>query len=357
MHGSPPARTLRSVSSWLAVLGLALAGSACDDAVTPEDDATVEGSWVATIAGQTLYLDITSSTVTLFEPAQDGCFYVRRLERVEKDGDTYTLRERGTEITVDVTLRLDGTRLVVRRLVLDGDTDAAFEPADTALSSLEECSVVGTWVHDGSSFVEYLEITTTTLTVYGGLPDACVSILPFDITSQSGSVYTLTEQSSGESVRVVIRVEGEQLSVANAQTPSQSTVYATSTQDVGVLEECGPGPDDPGIDCQALPAIAVGDSIAGELTTEDGSYSGWYYDLYGLTLDSGMQVQIDVVSDAIDAFLRVFDAGGTFLDGNDNATSATTNAAVIMELAPGCYRIEASSAPTGQTGPYTIRVN
>lgn len=356
MHGSTAPRSGRRLLPWLAAT-LLLSGLGCDSIVGGDDEPSVEGTWVTTQGTLTLYLEITDSTVTVYEGASGECYYVDAFDRLQQEGDRYTLSGQMSSSTFQVTFRLEDGRLRAQSVSADDTFNALYETTSQDLSALDQCTVLGTWVNGGEEFVEYVHITSSTLTVYGGLPDGCVSIIAFDIQEKNGGVYRLMEQGGGQLLEVTLRLDGEQLVITNAHAPNQLTYYDPSDQDVSALEECGPGPGDPRIDCYELPAIEPGDTISGELTASDGVYSGWYYDLYGLVVTTSREVQIDLSSDEIDSFVVVYREGGDFLKANDNADTSTLDASVSIYLNGGCYRVEASSAVIGETGAYTLTVN
>lgn len=347
-------RSRRPAMLLLALLPLA----GCDSIAGDDGDGpAVEGQWTADVDGRTVYLAITRDDVTVYQEAGTPCYYVERFGRVERDGDVFTLREPATGLVVHVTLRREDERLRVVDLVTEGGSGSLFVTSDVVLADVAVCDAVGTWVSSTPDFIEYLEITATTLTVYSGPTGGCLDTTVFEIVERAGRVYRLMGVGPDDSFQIIIELGENQLSIANALTPDQPIIYQATEQDLASLDLCGPGPDDPSIDCLALPGVQLGDTIAGELTADDAAYGGWFYDLYGLIVDGPRQVQIDVRSETIDGFLRVFAADGTFIDGNDNVSPSTTDASVTVELDRGCHRIEASTAIQGEVGAYTLTVN
>lgn len=348
-------RALARPSVWLTA-AILLSGSLACDSVTGGDGPPIEGTWVTTDGSRTLYLDITASTITAYEGLQGECFYVERFDRLGRDGDRYTLRGEQSMSSFRVTLRVEDGGLKASTTAEDPTFNATFETSERDLLALDECSVLGTWVTGGAEFVEYVHITRSSLVVYWGLTGGCVSVVTYDIRERNGNVYRLVEKYSGEPLEVTLLLEGEQLAITNTAPHSQSTLYDPSDQDPSALEECGPRPSDPTIDCYGLPAVVPGDTIEGELSASDGTYSGWYYDLYGLTLTSVQEVQIGVSSDVIDSFVAVYERGGEMVIANDDTSAVSPDASVTFTGEAACYRIEASSAFVGETGPYTLTV-
>lgn len=229
----------------------------------------------------------------------------------------------------------------------------------SVLGGDDTASVQGTWVHTDGSQVEYLEITSNTFTVYASTQTGCFVVTRYSITVQSGDTYTLENQDSGVVSSVVLRVEDGQLNVREAgEDVGTGVLYDPSTEDVTTLDECtnATGGDDPSVDCSSLPAIHVGETLNGELTTSDSFDGSFYFDLYGLTLASERQVTIGMSSTEFDTYIYLYEADGTYIDeddddggGNDSSLAAT--------LPAGCYRIEASSWDYEATGAYTLTVD
>jgi hypothetical protein len=226
-------------------------------------------------------------------------------------------------------------------------------------SDAEEEGIEGTWVFEDGDFRVFLRITSTDVTVWDGMVGDCYYMEEYTITAQDGDEYTLTEASSSFSLTITIRREGDTLVIGIGG--EQTEVYQSSDQDVTQLEICpvqAGGGDDPAIDCSALPAITVGQTINGELNTGDTmADDGRYFDLYGLTLGGQTTVQIDAVSDPIDTYLYLYEDDGTFIAENDDADINTFNSRINTTLTAGCYRVEVTSFGSGETGTYSVSVN
>lgn len=232
---------------------------------------------------------------------------------------------------------------------------------DAITGNDDDDSIQGTWVDSGGTFPFYLEITNSSVTVYDGEEGGCFYIERYTIVSSDGDTYTLEEQTSSFQADVVLRVVDGDLHVTlSSEQGSETEVYTRSDQDVSQFEECtvdAGGGGDPSITCSELPAITVGQTINGELTTGDAMDSGRYFDLYGLTLGSQTQVQIDAMSDPVDTYLYLYGADGTYITENDDADSSTFDSRISMTLDAGCYRVEMTSWGDGETGAYTLSVN
>ncbi len=230
-----------------------------------------------------------------------------------------------------------------------GTTDPEEELAD----------ITGTWTAPDGDLTLYLEITATTITEYYGSADQCFFSGTYAIADRSGDTVTVQPVGAGFTFDLIIRPEGSGLRLIDPGAFDQTGILLSSTStDVSTLEICGlgAGGSDPAIDCTALPPITVGGSINGELTNTDDDFLGTYYDLYGLTLDVGQQVTITQTSDQIDPYMYLYQADGTYITEDDDS-GGNFNSSITETLNAGCYRIEASSFGSGETGTYTLSVN
>lgn len=233
---------------------------------------------------------------------------------------------------------------------------AGLAGCDSITGSSSGDGIEGTWVLVDGDYTTYVRITSNTVAVYDGYMDSCFERISFNIVSHDGDVYTLGYQLSDQTMTVTIVRNGDNLVVTFAD---GSETYQSSNQNVDQLELCTAdtgGGADPSIDCSSLPAISVGQTINGELNTSDDINSGRYFDLYGLTLGSPTQVQIDAVSDPVDMYLYLYESDGTFL-GEDDDGGTGYNSKMTPTLQAGCYRIEVTSFSDGETGVYTLSVS
>lgn len=323
---------------------------------------TIEGTWLTEDDGQTIYVRVTDSAVTLFRSVTGACYFVDAFDRIDREGDTHTLQRQASASasTIDVILRIEDDRLRVH--VLDGASalNLLFDATDDDPGGFDECTVFSTWVRQfesgGQPLYEYLDITSGTLRLYLGVPDECVVGIAFDIVGQDGNTFTLSNPA-GEVFDIILVVEDGRLSVASADAPGDVTVYDPTTDDPSTYEACEPvpTPGDPSIDCSTLPPISVGEAIDGELTTDDPNY-GWYYDLYGLTLAATQEITISMTSSDFNTYIQLWEADGTFIEADDDGGDGTDSSLTIT-LDAACYRIEASSFATDVTGAYALSVN
>ena len=86
--------------------------------------------------------------------------------------------------------------------------------------------------------------------------------------------------------------------------------------------------------------------------------TGRYARYYSFTLDSSMQVEMNLTS-PVDAYLALRQGAGrtgTLVASNDNVGSRNFNSAINMMLAAGTYTVEATTYYAGQTGDFTLSV-
>jgi hypothetical protein len=232
--------------------------------------------------------------------------------------------------------------------------------AGTGPPEVGDDRVAGTWFAQGSGMSEYIQITDAALRVYSERPAGyCYQLFDYEISGRDGSGYRLTATDGSESLTVFLERDGENLVVRHADLPEgQGVRYAPTTEDLSRFEVCaGGGYADVSQPCGDLEQLAVGGSITGGLLESDPiSWYGGHWDLYGLQIDATRTVTIEMASEAFDAYLWLYDEDGAVIQENDDADAATLDAAVTAELAPGCYRVEASSFDGGDTGYYSLGV-
>ena len=89
-------------------------------------------------------------------------------------------------------------------------------------------------------------------------------------------------------------------------------------------------------------------------TAKSGSYARYYT----FTLDSPMQVEMNLTS-GVDAYLALRQGAGrtgTMVASNDNVGSRNFSSAINMMLVAGTYTVEATTYSAGQTGDFTLSV-
>lgn len=227
---------------------------------------------------------------------------------------------------------------------------------DAITGSSDSDSTQGTWVLVEGNQTTFVEVTVSTIIVYDGRLDSCFERAVYDIIHQDGDTYTLSGPVATEVAIFTITRQGDDLVIDDQ---GQRRTFAASDQDLAQLDLCGVdagGGADPSIDCSTLPTISLGQTVVGELSVGDDMNSGRYYDLYGLTLTSQIQVTIAAASNAVDTYLYLYESDGTFVTKNDDGGTGP-NSSMMPTLDAGCYRIELTSYFSGETGSYTLSVN
>ncbi|MES2834220.1 MAG: PPC domain-containing protein [Pseudomonadota bacterium] len=104
--------------------------------------------------------------------------------------------------------------------------------------------------------------------------------------------------------------------------------------------------------------INLNDSIAGELTAEDGvNGAGLRADVYRITGTAGQRIRAEMTSDAFDTYLQLSDAEGASLAEDDDGAGEGTNSRLTFTLpADGDYLIEARAFSEDGAGAYTLMV-
>ena len=103
-------------------------------------------------------------------------------------------------------------------------------------------------------------------------------------------------------------------------------------------------------------AIAMGDTVRGQLTEDDGvsASSGSYADAYRFSGQEGQRVRIDMTSSQFDTYLELFDEDQNSLASDDDGGPEGTNSRLIFTLPrTGSYVFEAR-AFSQSTGAYRV---
>lgn len=238
-------------------------------------------------------------------------------------------------------------------LPLAGVTACDDSPTDS-----DSEDVRGVWVSQAAGETVYIEITNSAVAIFHGRHDTCFEHIEYEIVSASGGVYTLGLPGTSLTADLLLLRAGDQLEVRDPSDPGSVAFYDRSSVNTSQLEVCVGGGADPAIVCTDLPQIAVGEELNGALgATDPTSVYGTYFDLYGLQLASARRVTIEMGSADVDSYLVVYSEGGAEIALNDDANNDTSDASLTLDLAAGCYRIEATSFDPEETGPYTLSVN
>jgi hypothetical protein len=114
------------------------------------------------------------------------------------------------------------------------------------------------------------------------------------------------------------------------------------------------GPED--FECGDSPVLTLGTPTTGTLQSgDDLDVDGAYLDRYSLVLEAATVIQIDMESDAVDAFLWLRTEGGSMIELNDDGGN-DLNARIVESLQAGCFIVDATSADPDDVGGYTLLV-
>lgn len=102
--------------------------------------------------------------------------------------------------------------------------------------------------------------------------------------------------------------------------------------------------------------IEAGEDVEGELTEDAGqSPAGTHEVVYAIDVSAGQFIEVDMRSDAIDSYVRIYDQYGYVAVENDDSHGSLDSRAIYMAPTTGRYMIGASSS-NGQLGAFTLRV-
>jgi hypothetical protein len=113
-----------------------------------------------------------------------------------------------------------------------------------------------------------------------------------------------------------------------------------------------------GQDAPAAPAIAAGQSVAGELTPSDTQRrSGKYEDVYTIAGRRGQRLQLSLASAAFDPYLVVTGADGfTLANDDEEGAGESRNSRIVLQFpSDGIYRVAVTSFRPGESGPYRLQ--
>lgn len=222
----------------------------------------------------------------------------------------------------------------------------------------DAADIRGLWEAQDAGFTVYLDISSNELELYFGSHGICFEHTRYDIVHISGDTYALSLPGTVDGEEIIIRRSDNRLEIRDPGQSGSVVYYNQSTEDVSQLDICAGGGADPDIVCTDLPPVEVGASVTGSLSSTDPTtVYGTHYDLYRLDLTTARQVRVDLESVDFDSYLVIYDADGAYLADNDDAHDETVDASLTLDLAAGCYRIEATSFIGGETGSYTLSVN
>jgi hypothetical protein len=105
--------------------------------------------------------------------------------------------------------------------------------------------------------------------------------------------------------------------------------------------------------------IAIGQSVSGELSSNDAQRrSGKFEDVYAIDGHRGQRVQLDLASDAFDSYLVVTGPEGFNLANDDQEGGDTLNSRLVLQFpSDGVYRVSVTSFRSGETGAYRLQAS
>lgn len=222
-------------------------------------------------------------------------------------------------------------------------------------STLASDPIIGTWVADVIGGTLFVVITDDELRYYTASDtEECVDRTIYELEPLGGNEYLLKSTVTPVELEARLVAQGGELSWG---TSSGAVAFYRSDADPAALPLCAGGGDDPSLVCSELPGVEAGQAVSGALTQDDPSERGFFYDVYAYQPDAQMTVEITVSSTEIDSYLYVYDAAGSLLAENDDATADARDAGLTLQVVPGCYRIEVTSFDAGETGAYTLRID
>lgn len=137
-----PGATPMRVFLLLALAGLAAGAAACDSGTGPGNDDVlpdIEGTWTITQGGYTLYLEITSTSLTEYYGVQGQCFLVGSYAIVGRNGETVTVQPQGETVTFELILRREGSALRLIDPSSFDQTGLLLSASAQDLGALTEC--------------------------------------------------------------------------------------------------------------------------------------------------------------------------------------------------------------------------
>lgn len=215
--------------------------------------------------------------------------------------------------------------------------------------------ITGTWVAEFADGTLYLVISSDSLVYYTAADaESCADRYEYGLEDLGENRYRLSSAVNTSTAETHITATDGELTW---ETGAGAAVFQSAPgADIGSLEICAGGGDDPSIVCTELPALQLAQDLPGELTQDDAMERDRYYDVYGFQPDAQVTAEVTLSSSAFDAYLFVYDADGSLLAENDDVAESSVDAAVTLTFVPACYRVEVTTFDEAATGPYTLRV-
>ena len=205
-------------------------------------------------------------------------------------------------------------------------------------------SVIGTWTPLGAEDQIYIQITNSVVRIYAATPGDCFARSVYDIVDQNDDSFTLEDQITGETFEAELSADGDDITV-------DGQPFVESDVDVTDLDVCT-APTLPA--CNTLTEITLGGNLVGELEETDGvDERGTLYDLYRIEVEEEAEWVVEMNSNELDTYLKLFTADGDLIDVNDDFSDGT-DSRIDATLSLGCYIVMATSFGIGETGAYQV---
>ena len=128
-----------------------------------------------------------------------------------------------------------------------------------------------------------------------------------------------------------------------------------------LLLGCGDDPIAADPTCAEAPAIELGQSLDGRLSSRDPTFQGARVDYYSLRLVDSTRVTFRLTSPDFDPFLYLFGSDAQIVaqafDSVGAPAGQVESASLQQRLAPGCHLVGASSWERNTTGAYSLGVD
>ena len=108
--------------------------------------------------------------------------------------------------------------------------------------------------------------------------------------------------------------------------------------------------------CATAAAYTLFSTVSGTLAQTDCNAGGHFVDLYQTALSQQTGATYRMTSQAVDAWLEIYDGSGNIVAANDDddAASPTTDSAIRLFAPAGSYFLAATSYAPGETGSYQL---
>jgi hypothetical protein len=164
----------------------------------------------------------------------------------------------------------------------------------------------------------------------------------------AGNILAINDDDdSQQTVNSALRVfapSGNYFLVASSWGPGETGPYQISSTSLPGNENC--------LESWLVPGVVVNGAIA----ASDCNHGGYLADDYWIVLRPGQTLTVRLESSAFDAYLELFDSGGTLVAEDDDSAGGTNALLTFTAGQLDAYRLSATTFDTGETGAYTLTV-